>query len=200
MTTRDDDPKNLQERLESRARSTTCGTQPIRVRSEKCAENASPRRAVPRTSAGVQSMAPTRAHAAKTPAGNSRIPAITYNGSRVPGRKRLATMAPAAWRSSQERSSQKRSVLKLPTDPGPCENGAPEQAAGSPEPDIADEDAERAGKNPGRRADFAALDQQSRRDARQVFRNECAEQERREDQHDQAAPARASLGRAQAAV
>jgi len=75
----------------------------------------------------------------------------------------------------------------LTAHPGPRENGTPEQAARSPQPHVAGENAERARENRGRRANLAAFDQQARRDTRKIFRHERAEGQRDKDQHDYAA-------------
>jgi hypothetical protein len=57
---------------------------------------AAPSVAVPRTRIGVQRKAPTDAHHANTAHGILKTPAVTYKGSRVPGRKRLHRIADAA--------------------------------------------------------------------------------------------------------
>jgi len=62
-------------------------------------------------------------------------------------------------------------LSKLTAHPGPCQDSAPEEAARPPQPHVAGKDAERARENRGRRANLAALDQQARRDTREIFRH-----------------------------
>ena len=76
-----------------------------------------------------------------------------------------------------------RVVLQPAGRPRPREGGSAEETSDGPQPDVANEDAERARDNARGDADLAALNEQPGGNARQILRSEGAESNREECQH-----------------
>ena len=76
-----------------------------------------------------------------------------------------------------------RVMLEPASGPRPRQRRRAEETPDRPQPDVADEDAERARQDPLGHADLAALDEKPGRDAREIFRSKRAKRNREDGQH-----------------
>ena len=136
----------------------------------------SPSVAVSRMMVGVHSTDATSAQTAKTAPGSRDTGQEIQRQSR-PWQEAAADDRAGRVPLSQARKSSARPRCNRRAVHGHASAAAPNTRPMAPQPEIADEDADCAGEDASGQAKLPALNQQSRRDAGEIFRHERAQHE-----------------------